>query len=552
MPMTINQIIAKFNLADGRTPAEAKELAKKIQAGEATGPTTKPGVVAKTADAAKSTLDKASSGDIQTEIQNALGPTNELVDALTSAFQQISKFREESQAFFKSGYTGQMFNYAKSIDAANDASYKLNGNFQAGALVMDGLREGFKSMSMVSEQFTERLSTNMVTLEGAGFNMRQFSAVIEDSVMAFNASEEEVNKLTATLVNTSKQMAIAPAELTENFSYAQKNFAYTSEKMMRSFQGLQKMAKTTGVDFKSLADAFGSSMDTFDGSARKAGQLNQILGKSVFNSIELLNMTEEERATKVRDAIMNSGRSIEEMGKFEILALKDTLGLGSVAETKKFLRGDLKLDDKGKMDKIKAADPVAKSGEELASSLKELRNGIRGQRGPITQTLIDMNSAYREHLNRVGAYGTEINLARQDLARSQQLLAMIDSAANRGEVNRSGAVSLSGNIYKQNEVLTSLNERLSGLSSFGQIVTDNVLNVKAVEFVGKNIPGLNEQFGKDLAVAFGSQLSGAVADVLKGAITARDTEIEKKQSTTTTNVTVNVKADPGLKAQVQK
>ena len=552
MPMTINQIIAKFKLSEGRTAAEAKEIAKKIQAGEATGPATKPGVAAKTADAAKSTLDKASSGNIQTEIQNALGPTNELVDALTSAFQQISKFREESQAFFKSGYTGQMFNYAKSIDAANDASYKLNGNFQAGALVMDGLREGFKSMSMVSEQFTERLSANMVTLEGAGFNMRQFSAVIEDSVMAFNASEEEVNKLTATLVNTSKQMAIAPAELTENFSYAQKNFAYTSEKMMRSFQGLQKMAKTTGVDFKSLADAFGSSMDTFDGSARKAGQLNQILGKSVFNSIELLNMTEEERATKVRDAIMNSGRSIEEMGKFEILALKDTLGLGSVAETKKFLRGDLKLDDKGAIDKIKAADPVAKSGEELTSSLKALRNGIRGQRGPITQTLIDINAAYREHLNRVGAYGTEINLARKDLARSQQLLAMIDSAKNKGDVNQSGAVTLSGNIYKQNEVLKNLNERLSGLSSFGQIVKDNVMNIKTIEIVGKNIPGINEQFGKDAAVAFGSEAGEAIMNVLKGAIKQRDSDIENKPSGGKTEVTVKVKTDQGLKAQVQQ
>ena len=185
--------------------------------------------------------------------------------------------------------------------------------------------------------------------------------------------------------------------------------------MMDTFIGLQKMSATTGVSFDGLMSAFGSSLDTFQGAATKAGKLNQILGKSAFNSMELLTMTEVERAETVRNAITESGRSVEQMGKFELLALKDTLGLGSVEETRKFLRGDLKIDESGLMKGIQAKDPTAlktKNLEEQTDALAE---------------------SFKKTLPATRRYGLEIRKSARRLAEASLL--QIDAVKNQMKLN---------------------------------------------------------------------------------------------------------------------
>ena len=63
---------------------------------------------------------------------------------------------------------------------------------------------------------------------------------------------------------------------------------------MENFAKLSKMSRETGLDFQKLAGSFGDSMDTFEGAAQMAGGLNQILGGSVFNSVELSPWTKQQ------------------------------------------------------------------------------------------------------------------------------------------------------------------------------------------------------------------------------------------------------------------
>ena len=80
-------------------------------------------------------------------------------------------------------------------------------------------------------------------------------------------------------------------------------------------------------------------MDTFQGSATKAGNLNAILGRSVFNSIDLLGKTEAERVDTIVKGVQRSiGGDVNRLGKFQLKAVAEGMGL-SVEDTRRLLSG---------------------------------------------------------------------------------------------------------------------------------------------------------------------------------------------------------------------
>jgi len=85
---------------------------------------------------------------------------------------------------------------------------------------------------------------------------------------------------------------------------------------------------------------------------------------------------------------MSSGRTIEDMGKFELKALQKSIGLGSIEDTRKFLRGDLKIDEKGSMKAIEAKDPTAIKSRKLGQTLDVMIEGINKTRTPVERFAI--------------------------------------------------------------------------------------------------------------------------------------------------------------------
>ena len=84
-------------------------------------------------------------------------------------------------------------------------------------------------------------------------------------------------------------------------------------------------------------------MDTFQGSSEKAGRLNAILGKSVFNSIDLLGKTEAERVeTIIAGVKKNVNVEALKQNKFQLQAVAAGLGL-TPDETRRLLSEKLQL-----------------------------------------------------------------------------------------------------------------------------------------------------------------------------------------------------------------
>ena len=319
------------------------------------------------------------------------------LDRILNKYERILKssslYREELERFSMAGYNRSFTDFADSIDFSTKVSLKLTGNLKAAEEALSGLRTGFKGFGLISKDLRKEFTEFSTTLAAAGYDVGSFGKILDSSAFAFGSSAQEIKSMSAQLVNLQRNLAIAPKELTENFQYAQKNFAYTSGKIMENFAKLSKMSRETGVDFSKLAGSFGESMDTFEGAAQMAGGLNQILGGSVFNSIELLSMDEATRAQKIRQEIQGRlgarGLGVNQLGKFELKAIGSRLNL-SVEETRRFLRtGELGKGVEGEgMGKVRSMemagfDEANAKAADFSTALGEVEHDLRRFRKPL-------------------------------------------------------------------------------------------------------------------------------------------------------------------------
>lgn len=433
--------------------------------------------------------------------ETVLGPLERLKET-----QQL--YADATNAFFKAGYTGKFISFSDAISSASKASLDLNGNLDGATRVMEAFRSKSLVLGLANKKFTEQLMSNSVVLERAGFDMESYAEIVDSAAFAFNNNGDQINKLTATLVNVQKEIPVSGRELSENFRIAQRDFAYSADQLMDNFIGLQKLSVETGISFDTLTSKFGDSLDSFQGSADMAGKLNQILGKSVFNSIELLNMTEEERANKIRTAIMNSGRSVEQMGKFELKALAGTLGF-TTEETRKFLRGDLKLDEMKKLKDVQAKDPAALRSAEVATEMQFLRDRIKQIRPELDNLRIGIIGAAGRGVADT-AYGTTRatlegrGINTKGMTDQQTVEAFIGAFAGTLESNTEGVATLSGLMRKDSPFIDATTNLVESVQNLG----DGLAKVFGAE-------SLESGLGAGLGGA--SKLLNTAAQSLKGA-----------------------------------
>jgi hypothetical protein len=349
------------------------------------------------------TVGEFTKGQMQ-QLTAAFNPTQEdvLLSPIKRLAAQTKLFDDQRKSFTESGYAKDIEFLGSAFSAAAEKSLELFGNTNRAKDALDAFRTNSKAFVYMQDGFRASLLKTSVAMQGLGFEAATLAEIVDSGMYAFGSSAEELKGLMADFTQMSQNLAIPGDTLAKNFRSAQQNFAYNTKVFKQNFKDLQVMARQTGLSFDSLTSTFGSSFDSFEGAAQKAGQLNQILGKSAFNSIEMLNATEAERAAKVKKEF--KGRDPSKMGKFELLAIKDTLGFGSVEETRKFLKtgspgGEGTLDEK-KYGKLKTSmkDP----SDAIKVELTDLADAIRRGRSPIENAMVALGTMMQEQTAGMG------------------------------------------------------------------------------------------------------------------------------------------------------
>ena len=110
-----------------------------------------------------------------------------------------------------------------------------------------------------------------------------------------------------------------------NFKSSQERLVLTGiDKMTNRFSRLQGAVKATGVSVGVLINSLDKSTDTFEGSVNIATKLNAMLGTNI-SSMKLLAGNAEQNLSTIVTAFQKSGKTFEQLGKFQKLFLSETL-----------------------------------------------------------------------------------------------------------------------------------------------------------------------------------------------------------------------------------
>lgn len=282
-----------------------------------------------------------------------------------------------------------------------EGSFQYFGQIDEGIKAVQSLTENLRSFSMIGSDVQGQLVTQAALFEKLGVSMSDFSEVIDSARLGFKMTGKEAAELSRQVAGIGNATGVGMGKAMANFRSAQSSMAYDTKKLMENFKGLQLTAAQTGVGFDRLTSAFGQSMDTFEGSANKAGTLNAILGRSVFNSIDLLGKTEAERVSTIIKGIRESvDVQALSKNKFQLKAIAAGLDL-SVDETRKLLSGQMSVDDA--LSLKEKSDPRETALKKMAQLLEENVNPQINDFGKMLekirplqdQAVVDFNTSMR-------------------------------------------------------------------------------------------------------------------------------------------------------------
>ena len=394
---TIEEIIEAISSAG---PTDRRKLKKalatagissSISSGGGSGATSSDGFLAGMSEQIK-TLKSGAVDSLKESFSALAGPVERIQYPLESINAEFRELRQQNEAFIKAGYSKKMMkDFGNSMSFAFKESMRLTGNIKAGTAAVENMRENFDSLAFVNKDVAKSLMGTAAALETAGYDTAAYARIVDTATMAFGMNGEEINSLTSNLMNLQKQFALNPRKMMQDYDFFAKNFAYTTDRLNENFAKLQKMSRTTGIGFQKLAGSFGENMDSFEGSAQMAGKLNQILGKSMFNSIDLLNKTEAERAETIRKGLISRfGSRVGQMQKFELKAVGKQLNM-SADETKRFLTGT-------PLEKLKDLDEKQAKmtgADKLNNQMEQLTDSVRAFQTPFERTAIALTNRFR-------------------------------------------------------------------------------------------------------------------------------------------------------------
>lgn len=355
-------------------------------------------------------------------------------------------------------------------------------------------------------QRTELAKTATVMQESLGIATQDFARGIQSSTKMLGMNVESAKDFQGELAETAKALGVAPGQLSAQFAEMGPQLAKFGMQGGKTFKELARISKLTGMEMSKVL-AITNKFDTFEGAAEQAGQLNAALGGNFVNAMDLMMATDPaERFQMIRDAILDTGLSFDDMSYYQKQFYTNSLGLSDV--------GDLALMLSGDMSQLGGAtNKTAKEYEEQAERAKKLMDiqeslkSIFLELAPLVEKLAKFISMlaqgmrdYSSQILLVAKVFAGYKLLRATFAFFQKMRSVFrkaDNASELAEIN-----SITGAIKAQEKAQKKLNKakRKGGkggagsmTSAFGTAASIAAIGVailafgKAVEFAGNGV-----------------------------------------------------------------
>jgi hypothetical protein len=281
------------------------------------------------------------------------------------------------------------------------------------------------SLAGAMTNFTQLSSANRDTLIQGSLALEQFGVSAETSAKAndflmnsLGKSAEEAVGFQKGLIELGAEIGVSGKQLVSEFGANAKTLAKFGDKAGDVFMNLAKTAKETGVEMNELFKMT-AQFDTFEGAASAVGKLNSQMGTNLDAMSLLQEEDPEKQVHMLRDAFLATGKSIENMSKFEKMAAAEAMNM-DVDVLQKFLgpKEEISETDKNFKDLTEKTmtfvDKLSAVGKQLATMFTPIISfaiDLMGLLSPIIGFFADMIQVISENKILVAGLGVTMALA---------------------------------------------------------------------------------------------------------------------------------------------
>jgi hypothetical protein len=256
----------------------------------------------------------------------------ESIKAFTAMDVAQSNFNKNFQ--FGPEYTGRI---TETFTALNEYGVTV----EDAAKAQEALIGSFTDFTMLAEGQRDELTKSAALAAELGVSVESFAKGIQNSTKFFGQNVESAMQIQTDLAATARELGVSQDQLTSQFAQSGGALAKFGDQGVKTFKDLARVSKITGLEMDKLL-AVTNRFDTFEGAADQAGKLNAALGGNFVNAMDLMMATDPvERFNMIRDSILDTGLSFNDMSYYQKNFYKDALGLADVGELALFLRGDM-------------------------------------------------------------------------------------------------------------------------------------------------------------------------------------------------------------------
>lgn len=222
----------------------------------------------------------------------------------------------------------------------------------------------FTDFTMLSDQQQRSLATTASLMAEVGVSNQDFAQSTQNMSKFFGVAADDMGTQMGDLTAMARELGVPTGELAGNFARAGGSLAKFGSQGIKAFKDLSRISKLTGMEMEKVLNIT-NRFDTFEGAAEMAGQLNAALGGNFVNAMDMMTETDPAaRFEMVRDAIMQTGLSFDDMSYYQKQFYTEALGLSDV--------GDLALMMSGRMDMLSGATDA--SAESLIEQRERAQN----------------------------------------------------------------------------------------------------------------------------------------------------------------------------------
>jgi hypothetical protein len=275
-------------------------------------------------------------GQMKDNIMETVNPANLLGTGITKMVQKTKELTMElGTAFgqFKEA-TGGGEEY---LGVLSNTTAEMRGLDISTDLAVGAVEELYKELAMfssMSEKSQKELSKTVATLEA--FDVAASSAVDAADILmqSVGYTGDEFIAFEQSLKSMSKAIDVPMSTLHSQFTDGADIIGKYGKQGVEEFKKLATAAKATGIEMNSLL-SIAEQFDTFESAAEQVGQLNAILGGAYFDTVQMVNATEEERIDLLRRGVQATGKSFDQLGRYEKKAIAAAAGISDINEANK-------------------------------------------------------------------------------------------------------------------------------------------------------------------------------------------------------------------------